>query len=206
MAEGGFEEYENPEFDRDVYDMTEEELRSLNESQQAIGLKMEDMQHQDRKKLENTRKMVINEKLDSFTDFNKRKGGEPLKPAICICSINKDKRLCIQDLGMVKEVPLEYERGGLVRPYSLSSLEKTYGMAFIQETLGFVDYKQPPKVSQAEIAALTRMRDKLILQQKKYQCKTLPKLQKLKQQLMQQMKLKHLFVSQNFQMMHKQKV
>lgn len=159
MAEGGFEEYENPEFDRDDYDMTEEELRSLNESQQAIDLQMEDMQHQDRETLENTKKMVINEKLDSFIDFNERKGGEPLKPAISICSINKDKLLCIQDLGMDKEVPLEYKRGGLVRPYSLSFLEKKYGMAFIRDTLGFVDYKRPAEVSQADFTALAKVRD-----------------------------------------------
>ena len=161
MAEGGFEEYENPEFDRDDYDMTEEELRSLNESQQAIDLQIEDMQHQDRETLENTRKMVINEKLDRFIEYNERRGGgEPLKPAIGICSINKDKLLCIQDLGM-KEAPLEYKRGGLTLPYALSSLEKTYGMAFIRDTLGFVDYKQPPKVSQTEITALAKVRDKV---------------------------------------------
>ena len=155
MAEGGYG-YENPEVGKDdewtaeddegVTDFGENE-----ETQRIAEQQMESMEHQTGDTLEDTRKKVIQEKLDNFIQLNEKKYGVTaiVNPADFHI---KDKKLCVQPFGTSDEIPLEFKEGGKTHLYSLSTLGKKYGTAFVRETLGFHDYKQKPKSAQHQAA------------------------------------------------------
>ena len=104
--------------------------------------------------LEDTRKKVIKEKLDIFIMVNKERGGTPVIVNPGDYHI-KDKILYVQPFGTSDEIPLEYKKGGKIRPFSLSYLARKYGTAFIRETLGFQDFVQKPKSAQHQAAKET---------------------------------------------------
>ena len=155
MAESGYD-YENPEVGKDnewtaeddegVTDFGENE-----ETQRIAEQQMESMEHQTGDTLEDKRKKVVKEKLDNFIMVNKERGGTPVIVNQGDYHI-KDKILYVQPFGTSDEIPLEYEKGGIIRPLSLSYLARKYGTAFIRETLGFHDYKQKPKSAQHQAA------------------------------------------------------
>ena len=61
----------------------------------------------------------------------------------------------VQPFGTSDEIPLEFKKGGITRPFSLSYLARKYGTAFIRETLGFQDFVQKPKSAQHPAAKQT---------------------------------------------------
>ena len=153
MAEGGFDEFENPAFNKDYkegnvddadVDTYLTDLFGKNQETQRIAeQQMESMEHLSGETLEDTRKKVIKEKLDNFIMVNKERGGIPILVNPGDYHI-KDGILHVHQFGTSKEIPLEYKRGGVIQPYNLRYLENKYGIAFIRETLGFQDYVQKP--------------------------------------------------------------
>ena len=143
MADGGFDEFENPAFDKDYEEGNVDDadvnayLESLfgenQETQRIAEQQMESMKHLSGETLEDTRKKVIKEKLDNFITFNKERGGTPItvNPGDYLI---KDGILHVNPFGTFEEIPLEYEKGGIIRPYSLGYLERKYGMSFIRKT------------------------------------------------------------------------
>ena len=133
MAEDGFDEFENPAFNKDYeegnvhYADLDTYLTDLfgenQETQRIAKQQMESMEHLSRETLEDKRKKVIKEKLDSFIMVNKERGGMPVLVNSGDFDI-KDGILHVQPFGTSKEIPLEYKRGGAIQPYSLSNLEK----------------------------------------------------------------------------------
>ena len=115
---------------------------------------MESMEHLSGETLEDTRKKVIKEKLGNFIMVNKERGGTPILVNPGDYHI-MDEILYVQPFGTSDEIPLEYEKGGIIRPYSLGYLERKYGMSFIRKTLGFQDYEQKPKTAQHQAAKQT---------------------------------------------------
>ena len=154
MAEGGFDEFENPAFDRDDYDADVDDadmgafladlLGENQETQRIAEQQMESMEHLSAETLEDTRKKVIKKKVDNFTLVNKKRGGTPAIVNYGNFGI-KDEILYVQPFGTSDEIPLEFKKGGIIRPLSLSYLARKYGTAFIRETLGFQDFVQKPK-------------------------------------------------------------
>ena len=59
----------------------------------------------------------------------------------------KDIILYVEPFGTDKGIPLEHKQGGVIKPYSLSFLERKYGIAFVRKTLGFQEYTQKLKTS-----------------------------------------------------------
>ena len=159
MAEGGFDEFENLAFNRDDYDAdVDTYLTNLfgenQETQRIAEQQMESMKHLSGETLEDTRKKVIKEKVDNFTLVNKKRGGTPAKVNYGNFDI-KDEILYVQPFGTSDEIPLEFKKGSIIRPFSLSYLARKYGTAFIRETLGFQDYEQKPKTAQHQAAKQT---------------------------------------------------
>ena len=139
MAEGGYDDFENPAFDKDYEEgnINDAEKHFLwtffeknQETQRIAEQQMESMEHQSGETLEDTRKKVIKEKLDNFILVNKKRGGTPVLVNPGTYHI-KDRILHVQPFGTYKETPLEYKRGGVIQPYNLRYLEKRYGIAFI---------------------------------------------------------------------------
>ena len=164
MAEGGFDEFENPAFNKDYEEGNVDDadvdtyLTDLfgenQETQRIAEQQMESMEHLSGETLEDTRKKVIKEKLDNFIMVNKERGGTPVIVNPGDYHI-KDEILYVQPFGTSDEISLEYEKGGIIRPYSLGYLERKYGMSFIRKTLGFQDYEQKPKTAQHQAAKQT---------------------------------------------------
>ena len=164
MAEGGFDEFENPAFNKDYEEGNVDNadvdtyLTGLfgenQETQRIAEQQMESMEHLSGETLEDTRKKVIKEKLDNFIMVNKERGGTPILVNPGDYHI-KDGILHDHPFGTSKEIPLEYKRGGVIQPYNLRYLENKYDIAFIRETLGFQDYVQKPKTAQHQAAKQT---------------------------------------------------
>ena len=136
MAEGGFDEFENPAFNKDDYDADVDtyltDLFGENQGTQRIAeQQMESMEHLSGETLEDTRKKVIKEKVDNFTLVNKKRGGTPAIVNYGNFGI-KDEILYVQPFGTSDEIPLEFKKGDIIRPLSLSYLAKKYGTAFIR--------------------------------------------------------------------------
>ena len=155
MAEGGYD-FENPAFDKDAYlaDIDDagmdEYLAGLIENQETQRIaeqQMESMEHLSGETLEDTRKKVKKEKVDNFTLVNKKRGGTPAIVNYANFGI-KDEILYVQSFGTSDEIPLEFKKGGIIRPFSLSYLARKYSTAFIRETLGFQDFVQKSKSAQ----------------------------------------------------------
>ena len=157
MAEGGYDEFENPKFDKDYEEgnVDDADLETFltdvfgenQETQRIAEQQMESKEHQSGEILEDTRKKEIKEKIDNFILVNKKRGGMPVLVNPGDYHI-KDGLLHVQRFGTSEEIPLEYKRGGVIQPYNLRYLENKYGIAFIRETLGFQDYVQKPKTAQ----------------------------------------------------------
>ena len=147
MVQGGFDEFENPVFDRDDYDADVDtyltdlfwrKSRNTKNSRTANG-KYETFVRRNTRRYK--KKKVIKEKVDNFTLVNKKRGGTPAIVNYGNFDI-KDEILYVQPFGTSDEIPLEFKKGGIIRPFSLSYLARKYGTAFIRETLGFQDYEQ----------------------------------------------------------------
>ena len=159
MAEGGFDEFENPAFNKDDYDADVDtyltDLFGENQETQRIAeQQMESMEHLSGETLQDTRTKVIKGKVDNFTLVNKKRGGTTAIVNYGNFGI-KDEILYVQPFGTSDEIPLEFKKGGIIRPLSLSYLAKKYGTAFIRETLGFQDFVQKPKSAQHQAAKQT---------------------------------------------------
>ena len=164
MAEGGFDEFENPAFNKDyeegnvddadvdtyLTDLFGKKSRDTKNSRTANGKYGTSVKRNTRR----YKKKVIKEKLDNFIMVNKERGGIPILVNPGDYHI-KDGILHVHPFGTSKEIPLEYKRGGVIQPYNLRYLENKYGIAFIRETLGFQDYVQKPKTAQHQAAKQT---------------------------------------------------
>ena len=161
---GGFDEFENPAFNKDYEEGNVDDadvdtyLTDLfgenQETQRIAEQQMESMEHLSGETLEDTRKKVIKEKVDNFALVNKKRGGTPAIVNYGNFDI-KDEILYVQPFGTSDEIPLEFKKGGITRPFSLSYIARKYGTAFIRETLGFQDFVQKPKSAQYQAAKQT---------------------------------------------------
>ena len=148
MAEGGYEDPEFWDYDKDDYiedydidpeDFLPDLFEENEETQRLAEQQMENMKHLTGDTLEDTRKKVIKEKVGNFNLFNKKRGGTP----VIIYYENfviKDNILYVELFGTSVDFPLEFRRGGTNRPYSLDTLAKEHGVGFVRETLGFHDF------------------------------------------------------------------
>ena len=159
MAEGRFDEFENPAFDRDDYDKDDADMDTFLENQETQRIaeqQMESMEHLSGETLEDTRKKVIKEKVGSFIQANEREYGMSaiVNPADFLI---KDKKLCVRPFGTSDVIPLEFVKGGKRYVYSLGTLGKKYGIAFVRETLGFHHYVQKPKSARQAKQSLQKL-------------------------------------------------
>ena len=159
MAEGRFDEFENPAFDRDDYDKDDADMDTFLENQETQRIaeqQMESMEHLSGETLEDTRKKVIKEKVGSFIQSNEREYGVSAIVNTADFLI-KNKKLCVRPFGTSDVIPLEFVKGGKRYFYSLGTLENKYGMAFVRETLGFHDYVQKPKSARQTKQSLQKL-------------------------------------------------